>query len=94
MSVSDSGSKGGERGGVGLQLGAIRAESVKTVVKLMLGDPLCQVRFETRLDRESSQPLFVALPGPADCARVAVGKWPDFLARQFLLVWFLLTPQR
>ena len=93
MAVSDSGSEGGARGGVGLQLGIIGADSVKTVIILALGAPVCQVRVEERLERKSPQPLFLDLPGPAGCARVAVDTWPEFLARQFLLVWFLLTPQ-
>ena len=55
MDVSYSGSKCGKRGRVGLQLGLIRAELVKTLFKLSLGDPVCQVRVETRLvDRKSS----------------------------------------
>ena len=86
MAVSDSDTMGGERGGVGLQLRLIRAESVKTVVRLTLGASVCQVRVETRLDRKLSQSLLVALPGPVGCARVAVETWPDFLARQFSLV--------
>ena len=52
MAVSDSDTMGGERGGVGLQIRLIRAESVKTVVRLTLGAPVCQVRVETRLDRK------------------------------------------
>ena len=65
MAVSDSGSEGGLRGGVGLNLGLIIAESVKTVIRLALGSPVCQVRFKVRLVRKSYQPLFVVLPGPA-----------------------------
>ena len=93
MSVSDLGSEGRERGGLGLQLGVIIAESVKTVVKLTLVALICQVWVETRLDRKSSHPLLMALPVPAGCARVAVETWPNFLAWRFLLVWFPLTPQ-
>ena len=78
---------------MGIQLGVIRAELVKTVVKLTLGAPICQVRVETRLDRKLSQTLLMALPVPVGCTRVAVETWPDFLARYFSLVWFLLTPQ-
>ena len=78
MEVSDSGSKGGERGRVGLQIGVIRADSVKTMAKVTLGDPVCQVRVETHLDRKSSKPLLMALPGPAGCARVSVETWSDF----------------
>ena len=66
MSVSDSGSKGGKRGRVGLQLGVIRADFFKTLFKLSLDAPVCQVQVETRLvDRKLSQPLSIALPGPA-----------------------------
>ena len=86
MAVSDSGSEGGERSGVGLQLGVIRAELVKTVVKLTPGAPVCQVRVETRLDRKSSRPLFMDRPGPAGGARVTVKIWPEFLAQKFSLV--------
>ena len=64
MSVSDSGSEGGSRGGVGLQLGVIRSESVKTLIRLSIGAPVCEVRVEERLDRKLSQPLLMALPGP------------------------------
>ena len=88
MAVSDSGSEGGARGGVGIQLGIIRAESVKTVIRLALGDPVCQVRVEERLERKSPQPLFMALPGTAGCARVTVDTWPEFLARHFPIGWF------
>ena len=56
MSVSDSGSGGGARGGVELQLGAIRVELVKTGFILALCAPLCQVRVEDHLERKSSQP--------------------------------------
>ena len=52
MAVSESGSEGRERGEVGIQLGVIVSESVKTVDKLTLGAPVCQVRVETRLDRK------------------------------------------
>ena len=52
MVVSDSGSKGGEKGGVGIQLGVIRSDSVKTVFELILCAPECQVRVETRFDRK------------------------------------------
>ena len=52
MAVLDSGSKGGERGRVGIHLGFIRVESVKTMFKLTLGAPVCQVHVETRLDRK------------------------------------------
>ena len=86
MAVLDLGSKGGERGAVGLRLGVIIAELVKNVVKLTLGALVCQVRVETRLDRKSSHPLLMALPGPTGCAHVTVGTWPNFLARQLLLV--------
>ena len=66
MAVLDLGSKGGERGRMGLHLGLIRAELVKTLFKLSLGAPVCQVRVETQLfDRKSSQNLLIALPGPA-----------------------------
>ena len=41
MVVSDSVSKDGAMGGVGLQLGVIRADSVKTVIKLTLGVLVC-----------------------------------------------------
>ena len=93
MAVLDSGSEGGSRGRVGLQLGLIRAESVKTVIKLILGTPGCQVGFAVRLVRKSFRPLFVVLPGPEGCARVLVETWPKFFARQFLIVWFSLNPQ-
>ena len=86
MSVLDSRSEGGERGGVGLQLEVIIAESVKTVFKLTLDAPVCQVQVEMRLDIKYSQPLLMALPGPARCAHVAVETWLEFLARQFLLM--------
>ena len=43
MAVSDLGSEGGERGGVGIQIGVIRAEPVKTVIILSLGALVCQV---------------------------------------------------
>ena len=56
MDVLNLVSKGGKRGGVGLHLQLIRAELVKTLFKLSLGDPVCQVLVETRLDRKSSQP--------------------------------------
>ena len=66
MAVSDLGSEGGERGGVGIQIGVIRAELVKTLFKLSLGAPVCQVRVEMRLvDRKLSQPLLISLTGPA-----------------------------
>ena len=66
MAVSDSGIKGGERGELGLHIWVIRAELVKTLFKLSLGAPVCQVRVETRLvDSKFSQPLLIALPGPA-----------------------------
>ena len=72
---------------MGLHLEVIKAESVKTAFKLSLGAPVYQVRVETRhVDRKSSHPLLVALPGPVVCSRVSVETWPDFLARQFLLV--------
>ena len=51
------------------------------------------MRFEVQLVIKSSQTLFVVLPGPAGCACVAVETWPSFLARQFSLVCFSLTPQ-
>ena len=70
--MSDLGNVGGVRGGVGIQLGVTRAESIKTVIKLKLGAPGCQVRFAARLERKTSHPLFVVLPWPAGCARVAV----------------------
>ena len=89
MAVLDSSSEGGSRGWVGLQIRVIRAESVKTVIKLTLGYLLCQVLFAVRLVRKSSQPLFMVLPGPEGCTRVAVETWPEFLARQFSLMWFL-----
>ena len=54
-----------ERGGVGIQLGVIRAYLVKTLSKLSLVAPVFWVRVETRLvDRKSSQPLLIAIPGP------------------------------
>ena len=66
MAVLDSGSKGGERGGMGLHIGLIRSELVKTLFKSSLGALVCQVRVETRfVDRKVSQPLLIALPGPA-----------------------------
>ena len=91
MAVSDSGSKGGARGRTGIQLGLIRAESVKNVIRLALGAPVCQVRFSVRLLRKLSHPLFVVLPGPSGYACVTVETWADFLAWQLLLVRFLLT---
>ena len=48
------------------------------MVLLSLGAPVCQVQVEARLERKSSQPLFMALTGPAGCARVVVETWPDF----------------
>ena len=72
MSVLDSGSKGRERVWVGLQLGAISAESVKSVFRLTLGAPGCQVQSAARLERKSPQPLFVVLSRPEGCARVVV----------------------
>ena len=65
MEVSDLGSEGGARGGVGLQIGVIRAESVKTVIRLALGAPVFQVRVKERLKRKLHQPLLMAFPGPA-----------------------------
>ena len=66
MAVLESCGEGGERRGVGIQLGLIRAELVKTLFKLSLGAPVYQLQVETRLvDREYSQPLLIALPGPA-----------------------------
>ena len=93
MAVSDLGSEGGLRSRMGLHIGVIRVESVKTVIRLALGAPLCQVQFKVRLVRKSYQPLFVVLPGPAGCTCVVVEMWPDFLERKFSLVWFLLAPQ-
>ena len=51
MLVSDLGSEGKGRGGVGLQIGVIRAELVKNVIILALGAPAYQVRVEERLER-------------------------------------------
>ena len=65
MEVLDLGSEGGKRGRVGIQLGVIRVDLVKTLFKLSLVDPVCQVWVETSLvDRKLSQPLLIALPGP------------------------------
>ena len=72
MAMLDLGSEGGKRVRVGLQLGVIRVYSVKTVIKLTLIAPGCQVRFAANLDIKSSHPLFVVLPRPAWCACVAV----------------------
>ena len=58
MVISDSGIEGGSRGGVGLQLGVIISESVKTVIKLTLGSPVLQVGITVRLVKQLSQPLF------------------------------------
>ena len=57
---------------MGLQLGVIRAESVKTLMKLALSAPGCQVQFTVRLVIKSTQLLFVVLTGPAGRAHVAV----------------------
>ena len=58
MAVSGLGSEGGERGGVGIHLGVIRAELVKILFKLSIGAPVFPVRVEIRLvDRKLSQPL-------------------------------------
>ena len=81
MVVSESGSKGGARGGVGLNLGVIRTQLVKTVIILPLGAPVCQVRVEDCLERKSPQPLFIDLPRPERCAHVAMDTWADFLAQ-------------
>ena len=80
IAFSDSGSEGGESGGVRLYLGVIRAELVKTVVKLTLGALLFQVRVEMSLDIKLSQPLLMAIPKPAGCSRVGVETWPECLA--------------
>ena len=72
MEVSESGSKGRERGEVELQIGVICAESVKTLSRLTLSAPVFQVRSTVRLERKSFQPLFVVLLGPSGCTRVAV----------------------
>ena len=72
MAVSESGRKGVSRVGVGIQIGLIRVESVKIVIKLTLVAPGCQVPFTVHLLRKSSQTLFVVLPGPAGFAHVAV----------------------
>ena len=85
--MSDLGNKGRARGGMGLHLGVIRAELVKTVIKLTLGDPGCQVRSAAHLERKSSHTLFVVLPGPAGCAHVAVEIRPECLAQQLSLMW-------
>ena len=87
MAVSASVSEGGARGGGGLHLGVVREESVKTLIRLAIGSPVCQVKVEECLERKLSHPLFMDLPEPAGCARVALDTWPNFLARQFLLVW-------
>ena len=65
MAVSYPVSEVDKRGGVGIQLGVIRAYLVKTLSKLSLVAPVFWVRVETRLvDRKSSQPLLIAIPGP------------------------------
>ena len=62
----DSVSKGGERGGVGIQLEVIRAELVKTLFKLSLGALVFQVQVETCLvDTKLSQILLIDILGPA-----------------------------
>ena len=82
MAVSDSVSKGGIGGGVGLQLGVIRAELVKSLFRLSLGALVFQLLVETRLvDRKLSQTLLIALPGPVGRSCVAVKTSPDFLVR-------------
>ena len=82
MAVLDFGSKGGERCGVRLQLGVIRAELVKTLFRLSLGASVFQLLVETRLvDRKLSQTLLIALPGPVGRSCVAVKTSPDFLVR-------------
>ena len=71
---------------MGLQIGVIKSESVKTVVKLTLGAPVCQVRVETHLARKSSKPF---IDGSSRACRVHTcgsGNMAILLARQFLIV--------
>ena len=49
MGLSDLCSKGGARGAVGIHIGVIREEPVKTLIILSLGALVCQVQLVVRL---------------------------------------------